>query len=114
MSSEVHGEAWSLLQVILFFFAVGILLTHNEDQFGYQFSKIMELDEPSGVFLNNSLYLAREKWGEEKGIHLRAKNEDWASLYKTDKPDQWICYLLHHPLSLRIMVSFFLIVKYYG
>ncbi|KAG8665726.1 hypothetical protein FPOAC1_010527 [Fusarium poae] len=73
------------------------------DQFGYQFSKIMELDEPSGVFLNNSLYLAREKWGEEKGIHLRAKNEDWASLYKTDKPDQWICYLLHHPLSLRIM-----------
>ncbi|KAG8357526.1 hypothetical protein FVEN_g4636 [Fusarium venenatum] len=72
-------------------------------QFGYQFSKIMELDEPSGVFLNNSLFLARQKWGEEKGIHLRAKNEDWASLYKTDKPDQWIRYLIHHPLSLRIM-----------
>ncbi|XEU96974.1 hypothetical protein FSHL1_002259 [Fusarium sambucinum] len=72
-------------------------------QFGYQFSKIMELDEPSGVFLNNSLFLARQKWGEEKGTHLKAKNEDWASLYKTDKPDQWIRYLLHHPLSLRIM-----------
>ncbi|CEF84471.1 unnamed protein product [Fusarium graminearum] len=72
-------------------------------QFVCQFSKIMDFDEPNGVFLHSSLYLAKKHWGEEKGIHLRAENEDWASLHRTDKPDQWICYLVHHPLSRYMM-----------
>lgn len=71
----------------------------------------MDFDEPNGVFLHSSLYLAKKHWGEEKGIHLRAENEDWASLHRTDKPDQWICYLVHHPLSRYMMVNLCLLVE---
>jgi len=65
----------------------------------------MEFEKPSGVFLETSLWFARTKWGEENNTHLRANDDDWASLYKTEKLDQWLVFLLHHPLSRRLMVS---------
>lgn len=70
----------------------------------------MKFDEPSKVSLDTSLYLAKEKWGEEKGIHLRAKNEDWASICETDELSYWIRFLLYHPFSLRMMVSLCLVL----
>ena len=84
---------------------VYILLTRIQDQFGCLFSKVMEFEKPSGVFLDTSLWLARTKWGEENGTHLGAKDDDWAFLYKTEKLDQWLVSLVHHPLSRRMMVS---------
>ncbi|KAI6772456.1 hypothetical protein HG530_003414 [Fusarium avenaceum] len=74
-------------------------------QFGRQFSKILQFDEPSGVLLNNVLSVAREKWGEGQGAHLNAENEDWAPLYGMEKLDQLILFALHHPFTGSLMVN---------
>ncbi|KAH7252297.1 hypothetical protein BKA59DRAFT_474245 [Fusarium tricinctum] len=75
-------------------------------QFGCQFSKILEFDEPSGALLNNVLCLAREKWGEGQGGHLNAEKEDWAPLYEMDKLDQLILLVFHHSFTRRLMRAF--------